>query len=185
MTGTHDGSGIRSVLFVCTANICRSAYADVLTAEQDVPGLSVSSAGTHGWVDHPMDDHMAAELASRGADPTGFRSRRLTTAMLDEADLVLTATAAHRTFVLQERPIAVRKTFTLGQLATAIATLSPEVVGTDMLREARRARATAAASDDVRDPYGRGAAAAAEAADHIDSLLVRILPRLRAAAPST
>ena len=60
MSAGHDGAAIASVLYVCTANICRSAYAHVLTGHHDVPGLAVSSAGTHGWVDHPMDDAMAA-----------------------------------------------------------------------------------------------------------------------------
>nr|NLI50183.1 hypothetical protein [Propionibacterium sp.] len=69
-----------NVLFVCTANICRSAYATVRARQllgADAP-VTVGSAGTHGWVDHPMDAPMAAEARARGADPDAFRSRRLT-----------------------------------------------------------------------------------------------------------
>ncbi|HEU4511501.1 MAG TPA: hypothetical protein VFR87_00190 [Nocardioidaceae bacterium] len=166
------------ILFVCTANICRSAYAELRTAQRGVEGLEVSSAGTHGWIDHPMDRPMAAELRARGVDPSGFRSRRLTKGMVDEADVVLTATAAHRTFVLQELPTAVRRTFSLGQLAAALEAVPAGVSGQELLAAARRARATAVSDDDVADPFGRGQEAAAAAAAHIDELLDRLLPRL-------
>lgn len=166
------------ILFVCTANICRSAYAELRTAQRGVEGLLVGSAGTHGWVDHPMDPPMAAELEARGVDPTAFRSRRLTKALIDEADVVLTATAAHRTFVLQERPRAVPRTFSLGQLAAAVDSVPQELTGAELLAAARKARATAVSDDDVADPYGRGPKGAAAAAAHIDELLDRVLPRL-------
>lgn len=166
------------ILYVCTANICRSAYAEVRTTQLGIDGLVVGSAGTHGFVDHPMDSHMAAELERRGADPTGFRSRRLTRSLLDDADVVLTATAEHRAFVLQEQPVAIRRTFSLGQLAAALDEVPPDVAGTALLAAARKARATAVADDDVADPYGRGPEAAARAAEHLDALLDRVLPRL-------
>jgi protein-tyrosine-phosphatase len=169
---------VTHVLFVCTANICRSAYAEVRTARRGLDGVVVGSAGTHGWVDHPIDPPMAAELERRGLDPSGFRSRRLTPTMLDRADVVLTATAAHRTFVLQERPGAIRRAFSLGQLAAAIDEVPGDLTGQDLLAAARRVRATAVADDDVADPFGHGPEAAAAAAAHIDDLLDRILPRL-------
>lgn len=166
------------VLYVCTANIARSAYAEVITANAGFDGLEVGSAGTHGWVDHPMYEHMAAELVRRGVDPSGFRSRRLTPALVDAADLVLTMSATHRDFVLQERPNAVTRTFTLGQLARALDDVPREVTGLEAVAAGRRLRATADAADDVEDPYGRGPAAAAVAADRLDELLDRILLRL-------
>lgn len=168
-----------SVLFVCTANVCRSAFAELLTAHLGDGRFEVSSAGTHGWVDQPVDPPMAAQLERRGVDPSGFRSRRLRPRMIDEADLVLTAAATHRQFVLQERPAAVRRTFTLGQLAAALEEVPVDVPRDRLLAAARRARPTADGSEDVPDPYGRGAEAAATAAAHVEELLARVLPRLR------
>jgi protein-tyrosine-phosphatase len=169
---------VTGVLYVCTANICRSAYAEVRTRQLALAGLEAASAGTHGWVDHPMDRHTAAELERRGADPGAFRSRRLTRSLIDDADIVLTATAAHRRFVLEERPGAVKRTFSLGQLAAALGELPPDAEGVDLLAAARRMRATAVADDDVSDPYGQGPDAAAATAAHLDMLLDRVLPRL-------
>jgi sulfate adenylyltransferase len=171
---------VRSLLFVCTANICRSAYAEVVANFRVGDRLAVSSAGTHGWTDHPIEAHMAAEAQTRGLEPTAFRSRRLTRPIIDSADVVLTAEAAHRTFVLQERPAAVRKAFSLGQLASALAEVPHDTPAEELLAAARRVRPTAHADEDVADPYGRGAEAAAAAAAHIDALLDRVLPRLTA-----
>ena len=79
-----------------------------------------ASAGTHGFVDHAMDDLMGAELAARGGDPTSFRSRPLSRAMVERADLVLTAEASHRQLILEEQPAALRKVVTLGQAAATV-----------------------------------------------------------------
>jgi len=172
------------VLFVCTANICRSAYAElmarhVLGAD---PSVEVGSAGTHGYVDHPLDPPMADQLRARGVDPAGFRSRRLTAAMVADADLVLTAEVAHRQRILEDRPEAFRRVFTLGQLAR---TLDEAGVGADhprrgvdLLADLRTAFRPADPADDVLDPYRRGDDAAARAAEHLDTLVRRIATAL-------
>ena len=82
------------VLFVCTANICRSPHLE-LTARQlagEDSGLEFASAGTHGFVDHPMDEVMARTLApaaGRDGAAASFRSRRLDRTAVAEADLHL------------------------------------------------------------------------------------------------
>ncbi len=168
------------VLFVCTANICRSAYAEALARHllAGDPTVEVASAGTLGWTDQPMDAEMAAVLAERSVDPAGHRSRRLTPAMVDEADLVLTAEVAHRAWVLEQRPAAFRRVLTLGQLAATFEDLDPDLRGRDLLDAAARALRPAVPGDDVADPYRRGRAAAEAAADQIETLLGRFLHRL-------
>jgi protein-tyrosine-phosphatase len=170
------------VLFVCTANICRSAYAELLTRHLlgDEASVLASSAGTHGYVEHPLDPPMAAELARRGGDAGGFRSRVLTMPMVDEADLVLTAEVAHRKFILDERPEAFRRVLTVGQLGRTLreSTTLDGTAGRELLRGLRRSFRPADAADDVPDPYRRGEAAAARAADQLERHLREILPRL-------
>ena len=56
---------------------------------------------------------MAAELRARGADPSGFRPRRLTAEILRDADLILTAETTHRNFILDEWQAAFRRIFAL------------------------------------------------------------------------
>jgi protein-tyrosine-phosphatase len=193
------------LLFVCTANICRSAYADVLTRHLvagtgasgpagdgagdgpndgtvSVPGggvaLEVGSAGTHGFVDQPMDPPMATRLSARGADPSGFRSRPLTMAMVQQADLVLTAQVAHRQYILDERPELFRRVLTLGQLDRILAAVDTRATGRDLLAALRPAFIPASPDDDVADPFGRGEEAAGAAAERIDALVGRVVGRL-------
>ena len=91
------------VLFVCTANICRSPYLELRARQLLGPdsGVVVTSAGTRGFDDEPVSDTTEAEFARWGTEVEGFRSRPATGEMVDEADLMLTAEAAHRTRLLR------------------------------------------------------------------------------------
>ena len=168
------------VLFVCTANICRSPHME-LTARAlagEDSGLEFSSAGTQGWVDEPMNPEMAATLPAGSADL--FRSRRLDAQILDGVDLVLTAEAAHRSRILEEFPHRVRSVFTLGQFAAAVER-HPDLCGRALVEAVGARRTPARPADDVDDPYRRGTAAAQAAAGTISTMLSVIVPRLREA----
>ena len=161
------------VLFVCTANICRSPYME-LTARHlagNDPTLEFASAGTHGLTDEPMNQPMVDVLQPGTTGHDDFRSRRLTFAELEWADIVLTAEASHRQFILDDNPALFRKVFTLGQFIEAVADIGAGVHGRELLGELQRRRGPATADLDVADPYRRGARAARTAADHIDRLL--------------
>ncbi|XBB65410.1 adenylyl-sulfate kinase [Nocardioides sp. WV_118_6] len=171
------------VLFVCTANICRSPYMELrsraLTGAES--GIEFASAGTHGFNAHPVDRTMGAVLAERGVSTdliNGFASRPLTDDLIEVADLVLTAESAHRAFVLEEVPGAFRKAFTLGQFAESIDRVDPALHGADLVTAVGHRRAGATEHHDIRDPYRRGKAAADVSADQIDALLQAVLPRL-------
>lgn len=170
------------VLFVCTANICRSAYMELLARHRLGPDstVTVASAGTHGFRDKPMDRTMAATLAGE-VDTTAFRSRPLTIRLVDEADLVLTADRAHRQFVLEEHPAAFRKVFTLGQFAEVVRRTreaGEELRGPELLRAAATMSGIAQLDADVADPFGRGSAVAEACASQVRELLDVVLPAL-------
>jgi protein-tyrosine-phosphatase len=139
--------------------------------------ISFTSAGTHGCDASPMDDALVGVLAD-GVDATGFRSRPLTRELLAEADLVLTAEAAHRSFILDDQPELFRKVFTLGQAAEAVAKLEPGLTPTEVVARLGAARGSADPALDVPDPYRRGPDAAAAAAQRITELLGAVLPAL-------
>lgn len=157
------------VLMVCTGNICRSPAAERLLVAELGPAadLTVTSAGTRAVVGHGVSRPMVSLLSAAGASADGFTARQVTEEMLRDADLVLTMTRAHRSEVVRMAPSAVRRTFTLRELAR----LAQEVEGDALpagtpgrrlaallpLAAARRGRtATDDTQDDVVDPYGRG-----------------------------
>jgi len=79
--------------------------------------VEASSAGTHAD-DGGRASSGALEIArENGLDLEGFHSRRLTPAILDEADLVLVMEPAHRSIVLGVHPVADTKTMLLGELS--------------------------------------------------------------------
>jgi sulfate adenylyltransferase len=177
-----DDPGPLRVLFVCTANICRSPYLELRARQLLGPdsGVEVSSAGTHGFDDEPVSDTMAAEFARHGTDASTFRSRLLTPELIDAADLILTADAQHRTRLLEDRPAAFRKTFTLGQFAASVEAADPQLRGRALVAALAGRRAPAAPEHDIADPYRRGPEAAASAAAQMEHLLGVVVERLRA-----
>ncbi len=175
-----DDEPIR-VLFVCTANICRSPYLELRARQLLGPdsGVEVSSAGTSGFDAAPVSDTMEAEFARWGTEVDGFRSRAATGDLVDAADVVLTAEAAHRTRLLEDRPAAFRKIFTLGQFVASAQAVDPALHGRALLEALSSRRVPASPDHDIDDPYRRGPEAARRAAVTMESMLEVVVERLR------
>ena len=168
-----------NVLFVCTANICRSAYADVAANAVAPAGVQFSSAGTRALVGEGIDPPMAQELKVDG-DPGAHRARQVTRDLVEDADLILTMAGEHRRYLLDEWPAVGRKTYVIGHAARVLAEL-PEGVTLEGLAGHLWRNRTVQEGDEVRDPYRRGQEAASVAAREIDghlSVVVGVLGTL-------
>ena len=170
------------VLFVCTANISRSPYLE-LVARSRVSGLGragvdFASAGVHARDGTLIDPAMAVELTARGISSEDFRSRRVTGSILARSDLVLTAEAGHRGAILDEHPIATRKVLTVGQADRALDRIDAGVPAPDLAAALVAARGGATTDLDIVDPYRRGPEAARACALILDKVLDRLLARL-------
>lgn len=108
------------VLFVCTGNICRSPVAEFLLRDAltgAVHPFSVSSAGTAGVSGHPMDSRSVSYLRSLNIDGSEFRARRLNSALLRNASLIVGFQQQHVDACLTMFPGAMSRCFLLTQLA--------------------------------------------------------------------
>jgi sulfate adenylyltransferase len=186
-TGSEPTEDPIKVLFVCTANICRSPYLELRARQILGPasGVEVSSAGTHGFDDEPASDTMRVEFARHGTDPSSFRSRPVTGDLIDQADVVLTAEASHRARLLEDRPAAFKKVFTLGQFAASARAVDPGLRGRDLIAALASRRVPASPDHDIADPYRRGDEAAARAAVQMEDLLSVVVQRLRSDTPGS
>lgn len=118
------------ILTVCTGNVCRSPFLErALQAELDRswgPGaVEVRSAGTGALAGDPMEANARDRLAQSGYAADGFVARQLTPDMVAAADLVLTATRAHRGKVAQLHPRALRYVFAFREFADLVAGIAP------------------------------------------------------------
>lgn len=101
------------ILFVCTGNSCRSPmaelYFDALCRRAGRNDFEVASAGIHAWDGFPASAPASAVLAEAGIDADAFRSRSLTPALIENSDLIVPMTAAHRSAIARIAPDAAAK----------------------------------------------------------------------------
>ncbi len=184
------------VLFVCTANHCRSPIAEQLldfAAAQrfaDHGGWAVESAGTDIPGPWPLHPSAGSVLAERIPVVAEHYSRQLKPSMIQRADLVLTATRKHRGAVVSSVPAAVGRAFTILQFARLCDQVAPISIaeladgGRRLVVEAKLARSSLqpvpGEDDDLPDPMGKGIAEFELCADRLQDAIDRILRPLGA-----
>ena len=106
------------VLFVCTANICRSVMAAGIFNKQlshyDGPhSIHVKSAGVDALEDLTPDRKTKEVCNAQGIHIGSHKSRQLTKDMLDKADIVLCMEKFHKQRIISAFPNFVKNVFLL------------------------------------------------------------------------
>src|SRR5688572_6685099 len=88
---------MKTILFVCTGNICRSPMAEGLFrhATRGRGDFRVTSAGVGAVEGLPPSEHAVYALLELGIDISKQRSRMLTPELVDEADYIFGMTHSH------------------------------------------------------------------------------------------
>lgn len=146
---------VKTILFVCTANICRSPMAAGLMKREIADrGLAdqveVVSAGVFAVAGDQASDHAIAVLGERGVSLEGHRSQPVTPELLKQADIALVMAESHRRSLFYMAPGQLGKVFLLSEMAGSY--------------------------DDVADPYGGPIEGYIVTADLLEKLIESSLP---------
>lgn len=139
------------VLFVCSGNICRSAYGAVKLEHLCAAHgrrIHIASCGTLKIVGRSAAQEMQAAAHERGLDLSHHRSCAMSRVLLEAADIIFAMTPEHYAVICRESPGSAERTMLLGQF------LEPP-------KEA------------IDDPMGKAPEAYRRAADEIDEALTR------------
>lgn len=148
------------ILFVCTANICRSPVAEaILRRELHAQGLkdwSVDSVGTWAVIARPPATNSVQLLAEQGMDISSRTARMIARADMERADLILCMERGHVEALTLEFPGAAHKVYLLSEMAGG--------------------------RYNIADPYGQDLHSYQQMIAEVTMLIEEGLPRIRALA---
>lgn len=154
-----------NVLFICTANICRTPMAEyylkhLVMQENLEDRIAVSSAGTWAIDGHHAAPNSLAVCREHGLNASPHRSRAVNASIMNNADLVLCMSTQHRADLTGVFPHLAGKIFTLKEY------LAPQPLQ----------------SPSIADPYGMAIEAYRETFRIISREVARVFPLIKKAA---
>ena len=100
-------SAKKTVLFVCTGNVCRSPmgaglFYDKLVRENADDRVRIRSAGVWALEGMAASAYARQVMSERNLDIQSHRGRNITQQEVDEADLILVMTERHKEIILRD-----------------------------------------------------------------------------------
>ncbi|MCX7919306.1 MAG: low molecular weight protein arginine phosphatase [bacterium] len=94
---------MKSVLIVCTANICRSAMGEGLLkqilAEKQITGVTVRSAGISAGSGFTASANAIKVMRELGIDISGHKSSPITVSLIENSDIILAMEQYHKEYI--------------------------------------------------------------------------------------
>lgn len=96
----------KKIIFVCTGNSCRSPMGEYFMRAGMKSNCDwvISSAGTIAFDGQPASQLTADVMREKGIDISHHRTTRLTAQLIEETDLIVAMTQAHREQILRLNP---------------------------------------------------------------------------------
>jgi protein-tyrosine-phosphatase len=172
----------RRVLFVCTANICRSPAAEHLARARFGEERAVFRSAGFLTENEACPAPLLRALSERSVDASAHRSYRLDRASLTAADLILTMEGQHVANASRIDRDALPKVLPLKEAAALVARLPGAQLDVDTiidaLQQTRDPRTYLSSAWDVKDPYRRKLKDYRRAVAEIEQLVEAVIGRL-------
>jgi protein-tyrosine-phosphatase len=112
----------KTVVFVCTGNVCRSPMAaglffEKLVREEKDDHIGVRSAGIWALEGRPASAYALQVMSEHDLDISAHQGRNLTQADIDEADLILVMTQRHAEIIVRDLERTESKVKLLSEMA--------------------------------------------------------------------
>jgi protein-tyrosine-phosphatase len=122
-----------SVIFICTANICRSPIAEALfraALGKTQKDWRIESAGTWAPDGEPAAEKAQHILRARGIELSRHRSRSVNRGLLNQFNLILTMERGHKEALRAEFPELAGRTYLLSEMVDQIYDIQDPIGGT-------------------------------------------------------
>lgn len=108
------------IMFICTGNICRSAMAHVMLedkAKKQNKDIQVYSCGVYAQNGDISTDEAIETMEEYGIDLKKHRATNIRSSKIEDMDIILCATTAHKNNVKNMYPKLSNKVFTMKEYA--------------------------------------------------------------------
>lgn len=109
------------IMFICTGNICRSAMAHIMLesrAKEENKNIEVYSCGVYAHNgDRPTEEAISVLKTIYNVDLKNHRATNIANSQIEEMDVILCATTAHKNNVLNQYPELQGKVYTMKEYA--------------------------------------------------------------------
>ncbi len=153
---------VKNIMFICTGNTCRSAMAEGLLkkmlSDAGIQGINVHSAGLHASTgEYSTDEAIKVMKEDYDVNILQHQSKNVKNTNIQDMDLILCATNAHKTTLEYMYPEIDHKIFTIKEYA-----YGPDVQDRD-----------------IEDPWGYPIPVYRECAKEIYNALEKIIEKIK------
>lgn len=169
---------MRKVVFVCTANRCRSPSAEALLRADVGSEVAIDSCGLHATPGLPPPQETLYALKEYGLDLSAHRSRGVDEASLEDADVVIGFERHHVASAVVDHAVPSERAFLLTELVNFLE--KSRSLDEDAILSAHRRRFAAAFPlfAEVADPIGTSFQVHRAVTAEIAALCKRLAERL-------